>query len=164
MKFMYLICMTILYSSAGITNSQNKMISNVPDNNQPPHQTLPSTTNTSDYCSPFAALNIIAYWKFEHQNAYAYGAKAGLQPALAAEYIGHAVTGVGYLQYNGFHVIVHDNWPATHRAVCLPWQNWQGTLAMDPTRPRFTSNLVQMISHYHTVCTKITRIPLTKPL
>ncbi len=48
------------------------------------------------------------------------------------ENIGHAVTGVGYLQHNGFHVIVHDNWSTTHQAVCLPWQNWEGTLALDP--------------------------------
>ncbi len=80
--------MTLLFISAGSTYPQNKIISNVPDYNQPPQQTLPSTTNTSNYCSPFAALNIISFWEFARQNAYAYGATAGLQPAAAAEYIG----------------------------------------------------------------------------
>jgi len=76
-----------LYFSAGL-NAQHVIIPDVPDNSQPPGQTLASTLNTSNYCSPFAALNIIEYWEHSVGHAYANGVTAGLPSKEVAEYIG----------------------------------------------------------------------------
>ncbi len=83
MRIMHLFFMTLLIYSSDNAYAQNKLINNVPDHSQPPQQTLPSTSNTSNYCAPFAAINIIAYWEYQRQNAYAFGATAGLQPSIA---------------------------------------------------------------------------------
>jgi hypothetical protein len=63
-------------------------IADVPDTNQPPTQTLPSTV-PSNYCAPMAAVNIVYYWDVVMGHANAGGVTAGLIPETAAEYIGH---------------------------------------------------------------------------
>jgi hypothetical protein len=68
--------------------SQITFIKDVPDYNQPPAQSLPSTIDISNYCAPFAALNIIAYWDSTAQHPLAKGVMGSLPPKEAAEYIG----------------------------------------------------------------------------
>jgi len=67
--------------------AQDLIIPGVPDYSQPLLQTLPSTTNITNFCSPFAALNIVEYWEFQVQHAYAIGMTAGLPAKESAEYI-----------------------------------------------------------------------------
>ncbi len=55
--------------------------------------------------------------------------------------IGHAVTGVGYIENwtpacinlnaDKF-AIVHDNWPTTAKNIAIPWASWNVTIAVDP--------------------------------
>jgi hypothetical protein len=68
--------------------SQQYFIKNVPDYSQPPADSLPSTIDRTNYCAPFAFLNIVSYWDSVQQDPYALGVKAGLPPAECAEYIG----------------------------------------------------------------------------
>jgi hypothetical protein len=56
------------------------------------------------------------------------------------EGIGHAVTGVGYIQHGlpwPEYAIVHDNWPntphdPTAKYMAIPWKNWKATISPDP--------------------------------
>ena len=63
------------------------MIKNVPDYSQPPTNTLPSTID-SNYCAPFAFLNIIDYWEHVQLHPDAQGLMTALPPLEVAEYIG----------------------------------------------------------------------------
>jgi hypothetical protein len=63
------------------------MIKNVPDYSQPPATSLPSTID-SNFCSPYAYLNIIVYWELVQAHPNAVGLMAGLSPDTVAEYIG----------------------------------------------------------------------------
>jgi hypothetical protein len=72
--------------SAGLYGQMN-IIKNVPDYSQPPALTLPSTID-SNYCAPFAFLNIVGYWELVRAHPNAMGMMAGLPPEVAAEYIG----------------------------------------------------------------------------
>jgi len=67
---------------------QQAFINNVPDYCQPPAQTLPSTIDTTNFCAPFAFLNIVGYWDLVQFHPNAIGLMAGLLPWEAAEYIG----------------------------------------------------------------------------
>jgi hypothetical protein len=67
---------------------QQNYLRDVPDYSQPPMVTLPSTTNTSNYCAPFAALNIIEYWDRVMFHPYARDLTAGLAGEEVAEYLG----------------------------------------------------------------------------
>ncbi|MBN2364918.1 MAG: hypothetical protein EH225_02105 [Calditrichaeota bacterium] len=84
MKALGLLIITLLvFSSYG----QLTMIKNVPDYSQPPQKTLPSTID-SNYCAPFAFLNIVAYWELIQSHPNAQGMLGGLVPGVAVEYIG----------------------------------------------------------------------------
>ena len=66
-----------------------KIIPNVPDNNQPPDTTLPSTKNDwSNYCAPFAFVNIVEYWEGVYNHPNAQGMMAGMPATQIVEYIG----------------------------------------------------------------------------
>jgi hypothetical protein len=80
-----LICLILPF--AAIHGLQIQMIKQVPDYSQPPSTILPSTID-SNFCSPFAYLNIIAYWELIQGHSHALGMMAGLSPAGVAEYIG----------------------------------------------------------------------------
>jgi len=47
------------------------LIADVPDTNQPPTKTIPSTVWTTHYCAPMAMVNILGYWDavMGHSNA-----------------------------------------------------------------------------------------------
>ena len=85
MNLWILICLMLL--SLSIPAQQMKLINNVPDYSQPPSTTLTSTID-SNFCSPFAYLNIIAYWELIQGHSHALGMMAGLSPTVVAEYIG----------------------------------------------------------------------------
>jgi hypothetical protein len=63
-------------------------IDEVPDTNQPPTQTLPSTNPPTNYCAPMAVANIMEYWDDVANNASAQNVTAGLIPETVAEYLG----------------------------------------------------------------------------
>ena len=67
---------------------QQNFIKNVPDYSQPPADSLPSTVNKTNYCAPFAFMNIVSYWDSTRQYPYALGEKAGLPAKECTEYIG----------------------------------------------------------------------------
>ncbi len=64
------------------------LLPNVPDANQPPATTLPST-NPVNYCAPMAAVNVLAYWDAISGHNNARGVTAGLPLDEAAEYVGY---------------------------------------------------------------------------
>jgi hypothetical protein len=68
--------------------AQTKYIKGVPDYNQPPTQTLPSTISAFNYCAPFAALNVMAYWDSTVQFPLSKNLLSGIPPSEAAEYLG----------------------------------------------------------------------------
>ena len=68
--------------------SQQVFIKNVPDYSQPPLMTLPSTADVSNYCAPYAFLNIVEYWDVVKSHPFAYSLLAGMSGEEAAEYIG----------------------------------------------------------------------------
>jgi hypothetical protein len=66
-------------------------IDNVPDTNQPPTATLP-TTIPVNYCAPTAMVNILGYWDVVKGHANAHNLTAFQQPPnlrTAAEYLGY---------------------------------------------------------------------------
>jgi hypothetical protein len=67
---------------------QQNYLRDVPDYSQPPMATLPSTTNISNYCAPFAALNIMEYWDRIMFHPYAKDLTAGIPGEEVAEYVG----------------------------------------------------------------------------
>jgi hypothetical protein len=67
---------------------QQNFIKNVPDYSQPPTDSLPSTLNKTNYCAPFALMNIVSYWDSIQQHPYALGEKAALPATECTEYIG----------------------------------------------------------------------------
>lgn len=67
---------------------QQAFIQNVPDNSQPPAMSLPFTLDPTNYCTPFAFLNIIEYWDVVQSHPQAKDLMAGLPPEVVAEYIG----------------------------------------------------------------------------
>ena len=79
----------ILFHLATLTIAQVNIIPNVPDHSQPPDTTLPSTKlNWSNYCAPYAYLNIVDYWENVYHHRNAQGMMAGLPAIQTAEYIG----------------------------------------------------------------------------
>jgi hypothetical protein len=62
------------------------LIASVPDTNQPPTATLPTTIPTN-YCAPIAMINVLKYWDVP-ANANAFNVTAGLPATTAAEYLG----------------------------------------------------------------------------
>jgi PKD repeat protein len=64
------------------------MIPNVPDNSQPPSQTLASTL-VGNFSAPLAAANITEYWDCVIKSSNAVYVNAALPGPTAAEYIGH---------------------------------------------------------------------------
>ena len=70
--FKHLILTLILSNFAVFTFAQENIIVNVPDYSQPPDTTLPSTKlNWTNYCAPYAYVNIVEYWEtiYLHRNA-----------------------------------------------------------------------------------------------
>jgi hypothetical protein len=84
---MKLVLIFILLQLWFFSYAQVNMVKNVPDHSQPPTKTLPSTID-SNYCAPFAFLNIIDYWEHVQLHTDAQGLMATLPPPEAAEYIG----------------------------------------------------------------------------
>jgi hypothetical protein len=78
----------MLWLLFSISLAQQGFIKNVPDYSQPPDNTLPSTIDQTNYCAPFAFLNIVEYWDSVQVHPYAIGAMAGLPGDVVAEYIG----------------------------------------------------------------------------
>jgi len=69
--------------------SESGMIHDVPDYSQPPNTTLPSTKiDSTNYCAPFAYLNIIDYWENVYLHRNAQGMMGGLPALQTVEYIG----------------------------------------------------------------------------
>jgi len=64
------------------------LIENVPDANQPPTQTLPSTNPITNYCAPMAMVNVLRYWDVIKGLPNAKNVTAGLLDRTAAEYLG----------------------------------------------------------------------------
>lgn len=65
------------------------IIANVPDTNQPPTQTLPSSFPLiTNYCAPTAMVNVLKYWDVP-TNINAYNVTAGLAANTTAEYLGY---------------------------------------------------------------------------
>jgi hypothetical protein len=65
------------------------LIEDVPDANQPPTLTLPSTIlNPKNFCAPMAMANILEYWDDVMNHANAQNVTAGLIPETVAEYLG----------------------------------------------------------------------------
>ncbi|KPL26772.1 MAG: hypothetical protein AMS23_00230 [Bacteroides sp. SM1_62] len=67
---------------------QQKYLRDVPDYSQPPMQTLLSTSDISNYCAPFAVVNIIEFWEKTNSHPYALNLMAGLPGGEVAEYLG----------------------------------------------------------------------------
>jgi hypothetical protein len=69
------------------------LIEDVPDTNQPPTATLPTTLDPSNYCAPMAVVNIVYYWDdvMEHNNALnlTQNVTTNFAPETLAEYIGY---------------------------------------------------------------------------
>jgi hypothetical protein len=68
------------------------LITDVPDTNQPPTQTIPSTVWTTQYCAPIAMVNVLGYWDAVMGHANAENLTAfQLPPNLntVAEYLGY---------------------------------------------------------------------------
>ncbi len=81
------ILLLLIALSQGVSAQQFQMIKNVPDHSQPPATTLPSTID-SNFCAPFAFLNIIDYWENIQFHPDAQGMMAGLPALQVSEYIG----------------------------------------------------------------------------
>jgi len=67
-------------------------INNVPDTNQLPTQTLPSTASDTNYCAPMAMVNILYYWDVVMGHATATDVTDDLPLSAAnttAEYLGY---------------------------------------------------------------------------
>jgi len=75
------------FTNYNIIYSLFKLIPNIPDVNQPPAVTLPSTI-PDNFCAPIAAVNITEYWDVVMSHSNAVGVNAGFSPDIAAEYIG----------------------------------------------------------------------------
>ena len=84
MRFLITFIITVCCLSS---YGQLTIIKNIPDYSQPPQKTLPSTID-SNFCAPFAFLNIIAYWEQVQSHPNAQGMLGAVVPAVAAEYIG----------------------------------------------------------------------------
>lgn len=67
---------------------QQVFIEHVPDYSQPPAANLPSTVDKTNYCAPFAFLNIVEYWDSVQVHPYARGLMAGLPGKETVEYMG----------------------------------------------------------------------------
>jgi len=65
------------------------LIDNVPDANQPPTVTLPTTTMITNFCAPIAMANVLEYWDDVANHANAQNVTAGLIPETVAEYLGY---------------------------------------------------------------------------
>jgi hypothetical protein len=69
------------------------LITGVPDTNQPPTNTLPSTPPGTDYCAPMAMVNIVYYWDdvMGHANALnlTQNVTTNFAPETLAEYLGY---------------------------------------------------------------------------
>ena len=87
MKSIIIISIIFIFCRTGYAQQQ-AFIRNVPDYSQPPMNTLPSSTDTTNYCAPFALLNVIEYWDSVQMHPYARGLLAGLPANEIAEYIG----------------------------------------------------------------------------
>ena len=85
----YALYILIIFISFTFSNAQpNVFIKNVPDYSQPPTSTLPSSTDISNYCAPYAFLNIVEYWDSVQTQPFARGLMGGLSGKEVAEYIG----------------------------------------------------------------------------
>jgi len=68
------------------------LITDVPDTNQPPTITLPSTPPSTNYCAPMAMVNILGYWDVVMGHSNAENLTAFQQPPnlnTVAEYLGY---------------------------------------------------------------------------
>ena len=68
------------------------LITDVPDTNQPPTNTLPSTPPGTSYCAPMAVVNILGYWDAVMGHSNAENLTAFQQPPnlnTVAEYLGY---------------------------------------------------------------------------
>ena len=86
MRIYLVICIILL--TMGYMSAQIAVIDGVPDFSQSPFHIVPSTQDTTNYCAPFAALNIIAYWEFTRTHPFVFGLMAGLPAEEVAEYLG----------------------------------------------------------------------------
>lgn len=84
----FAISLICLLFSLHLCYGQQTFIKHVPDYSQPPSQTLPSTSDITNYCAPFAFLNIVEYWDSVQVHPYARGLMAGLPAKEVAEHIG----------------------------------------------------------------------------
>jgi len=75
------------FTNYNIIYSRFKLIPNVPDVNQPPAATLPSTI-PDNFCAPISAVNITEYWDVVMNHSNAVGVNASFSSDTAAEYIG----------------------------------------------------------------------------
>lgn len=83
LKFMFIFWQICLVSYA-----QMVFIKGVPDYSQPPDSSIASTINRTNYCSPFAFLNIVEYWDSVRVHPNANGMMGGLPVKNTVEYIG----------------------------------------------------------------------------
>ena len=88
MKFKILLGFLLFILFYHFSYSQRNFIRNVPDYSQPPGNTLTITYDATNYCAPFAFLNIVSYWDSVRNHPYAYNIMAGLTGMEVVEYIG----------------------------------------------------------------------------
>jgi hypothetical protein len=103
----------IFYTGPSI--GQGVYIPNVPDADQPPTQTIPSTVDSTNYCAPMAAVNITEYWDSVMTHPNAVGVNAALPIKTAAEYLGY------FMCTNGSGDSTRMNWS----------MQWPGTMTID---------------------------------
>jgi len=95
----YLVTLTVTNAGGSDTKTNSVLISvesqtesvlipGVPDINQPPTKTLPSTTQTN-FCAPIAAVNITEYWDYIIKDTNALAVDATLSSPTVAEYVGY---------------------------------------------------------------------------
>jgi hypothetical protein len=88
-KHLYILIIFGQIISFAAAQTDMVFIPNVPDHSQPPDTTLPSTKNDrSNYCAPFAYVNIVEYWESVYIHPNAQGMMGGLPAKQIVEYIG----------------------------------------------------------------------------
>ena len=87
------------------------LIGGVPDTNQPPTHTIPSTVSIDNYCAPMAMVNILYYWDVVRGHPNAVGVTAGLPANETAEYLGY------FMDTNSFGSPNRFNPPGSHNGT-----------------------------------------------
>jgi len=115
-------------------------IDEVPDESQPPTQTLVTTNPPTNYCAPMAVANVLEYWDDVANHANAQNVTAGLVPKTVAEYLGY------FMDTNNSGSpdrVNNPGWPGTHNLDVMPgtteYIRWDAThpfpIAPDPNAP-----------------------------